>query len=73
MPTTTLPNTVRDAQLLILEVLASEHHPRPQVWITLALPVELAHVIPDALTSLMLDGKLNVVKSPNRPDRYRLT
>jgi hypothetical protein len=71
--TTTLRDTAEHAQALILEVLVSEHHPRPQVWITLALPVELAHIIPDALTSLMLDGKLNVVKSPNRPDRYRLT
>jgi hypothetical protein len=56
----------------IVKVLAAEHHPRSAVWIELALPVELAPAVPDALTILLLDGKISAVKTPNRSDRYRL-
>lgn len=56
----------------IVTVLAAEHHPRSATWITLALPVELAPAVPDALTILLLDGKISAVKTPNRSDRYRL-
>lgn len=56
----------------IVKVLAAEHHPRPATWIELALPVELAPAVLDALTILVLDGKLGV-RSPRRgPDRFYL-
>jgi hypothetical protein len=56
----------------IVEVLAAEHHPRPAVWIELALPVELAPAVPDALTILIFDGKI-AVRTPRRgASRYYL-
>lgn len=56
----------------IVKVLAAEHHPRSATWITLALPVELAPAVLDALTILLIDGKIAVRKAPRRPDRYYL-
>lgn len=56
----------------IVKVLAAEHHPRPEGWLELALPAELAPAVPDALTVLVLDGKLGVRKPRRGPSRFYL-
>ncbi|WP_067974921.1 hypothetical protein [Mycolicibacter icosiumassiliensis] len=72
-PTTDGQDVTATAAEQIVRILAAEHHPRTAVWIELALPVELAPAVEDALTVLVLDGRIAVRSTAGRPYRFYLT